>query len=227
MKWFFKKTENKVINKVINYDNLVVIEDGIERKPRSDEVFNIRINNQGKNNVVKLELPYNPKLSLYINFISDNNTVVFHRYCMGQWNVSCFDGNCSIEIGEKTMCISTYISAVGGSLQIGKECLFANDIIIWAGDGHSVLDLETKSVLNKPKGTLKIGNHCWIGQNVSITKSAEISEDCIVGIGSVVTKKFTEKHVVIAGNPARVVKTGITWNGASPLTYDKQTLKKS
>lgn len=53
MKWFFKKTENKVINKVINYDNLVVIEDGIERKPSSDEVFNIRINNQGKNNRFK------------------------------------------------------------------------------------------------------------------------------------------------------------------------------
>ncbi len=36
-----------------------------------------------------------------------------------------------------------------------------------------------------------------------------IADNCIVGAGSLVTKKFEEPNVVIAGHPAKVIKTGI------------------
>ena len=50
----------------------------------------------------------------------------------------------------------------------------------------------------------------WVGNQVIILKGTEIADNCVVGSGSVVTKKFTN-NLVIAGNPARVVKENIDW----------------
>lgn len=35
----------------------------------------------------------------------------------------------------------------------------------------------------------------------------------VVGHSTVVAKKFTDKNVVIAGNPAKIIKTDINWRG--------------
>ena len=42
-----------------------------------------------------------------------------------------------------------------------------------------------------------------------ILKNAFLADYTIVGAGSVVTKKFSEPHTIIAGNPARVVRTDV------------------
>ena len=47
---------------------------------------------------------------------------------------------------------------------------------------------------------------------VKIGKNTKISDDSIIGWGSIVTKKFEEPNVVLAGNPAKIVKRGINWN---------------
>jgi acetyltransferase-like isoleucine patch superfamily enzyme len=47
---------------------------------------------------------------------------------------------------------------------------------------------------------------CWIGANSIILPGVEIGENTVVGAGSIVTKSFP-KGVVIAGNPARFIKT--------------------
>ena len=47
--------------------------------------------------------------------------------------------------------------------------------------------------------------------NAVILKNSEIQEESVVGACSVVAKKFDEKNVVIAGNPASVKKQDISW----------------
>lgn len=42
-------------------------------------------------------------------------------------------------------------------------------------------------------------------------KNVTIPDECIVGAGSVVTKRFDRDHCVIAGNPARVVRENVRW----------------
>lgn len=54
-------------------------------------------------------------------------------------------------------------------------------------------------------GRIKIGNDCFIGQNALILLGVELADNIIVAAGSVVTKSFEEKGIIIAGNPARKI----------------------
>lgn len=52
-----------------------------------------------------------------------------------------------------------------------------------------------------------IGNNCWIGANAIILPGVKITgEFVIIGAGAVVTKDITESRVLVAGNPAKIVK---------------------
>lgn len=52
-----------------------------------------------------------------------------------------------------------------------------------------------------------IGENCWVGANAMILPGVELrGHGIIVGAGSVVTKSFDEDYVLIAGNPAKIMK---------------------
>ena len=55
----------------------------------------------------------------------------------------------------------------------------------------------------------RIGENCFIGGNSLILPGVQIGDGCVVGAGSVVTKDVPAGSVV-AGNPARILQTGIT-----------------
>ena len=102
---------------------------------------------------------------------------------------------------------------------IGKECMILFGIEIRCSDDHSILDFNN-NVLNKAKSNV-IGNNVWLCKDVLILKNTTIPDGCIVGTKSVVArKKFAQTNCGICGNPARVVKEGIHWDGARPDLYD-------
>lgn len=53
-----------------------------------------------------------------------------------------------------------------------------------------------------------IGKNCWIGQNSRIHKGVVLGDNCIVAANAVVTKS-APANCILAGNPARIVKTDI------------------
>ncbi|WP_243642373.1 acyltransferase [Marinobacterium mangrovicola] len=55
---------------------------------------------------------------------------------------------------------------------------------------------------------IKIGSNCFIGANSIILPGVEINDGCIIAAGSVVTKSISPNSIV-AGNPAKVIRTGI------------------
>ena len=54
-----------------------------------------------------------------------------------------------------------------------------------------------------------IGNNVFLGVNAIVLMGAHIGNNSIVGAGSVVTGKFGDNSV-IAGNPAKIIRTGVT-----------------
>ena len=122
------------------------------------------------------------------------------------------DNNNEIKVGDNTnICGNTEFACMEGTkIHVGKECLFSSGIHIRTGDSHSVVDFEGKRI--NPSKDINIGDHVWIGQRVTILKGVTVPEDCIIGIDSVVTKKFDEKHIAIAGNPAKTIKHSISWD---------------
>ncbi|MBJ7880334.1 sugar O-acetyltransferase [Gelidibacter salicanalis] len=51
-----------------------------------------------------------------------------------------------------------------------------------------------------------IGQNVWIGGNATICPGVTLGNNVVVGAGSVVTKCFPD-DVVVAGNPAKIIKT--------------------
>lgn len=51
-----------------------------------------------------------------------------------------------------------------------------------------------------------LGNNIWLGENVTICKGVSIGDNCIIGIGSIVTKSIPSGSVAV-GVPANVVGT--------------------
>lgn len=94
---------------------------------------------------------------------------------------------------------------------IGENCMFSFGITIYNTDAHAILDYKTKRLVNFVDG-IYIGNHCWVGMNVTLLKNTIIPDDCIIGTQSVVSGKLPVEHAVYAGNPVRLVKENRTWD---------------
>lgn len=99
--------------------------------------------------------------------------------------------------------------------RIGGNCMISFDVTLRNSDAHPILDCKTGQVQNWVRG-ITIGDHCWLGEKASVLKNSVIPDHCIVGDNAVVSGELKESYAAYAGNPARLVKTGINWdsNGA-------------
>lgn len=96
-----------------------------------------------------------------------------------------------------------------GRISVGELCLFGGDVDVTISDMHSILDAASGKRLN-PARDVTLGNHVWVGQRATILKGVTIGNDAIIGAGSVVARDVPA-HCIAVGNPARVVRKGVTW----------------
>ena len=75
---------------------------------------------------------------------------------------------------------------------------------------NSVYTLPKPVNENKNLG-ITIGKHVWIGADAVIMPGTVIGNDSVVGMRSIVTKKFEQDNVLITGSPAVIKKTCINW----------------
>jgi acetyltransferase-like isoleucine patch superfamily enzyme len=94
-------------------------------------------------------------------------------------------------------------------IEFGTGNLLAWDVTILDNDYHGVLD-EQGDMLNLPR-PVHIGNRVWIGAQCILLKGTQIGSDCIIAAGSLLHRKFEGDGRLIGGNPARVLRQGVTW----------------
>ncbi len=172
----------------------------------------------GQNNLWEGDFPKRVKGQIYGN----NNKIIFGKnlqnfqahICIG--TKDCPVNNCEVKIGDDSTAgyVDMMLLEDNSFVHIGADCMFSSGVSILCSDTHSILDSQNR--LTNIGKSVEIGNHVWIGAGVKIGKNTKIADNSVVGWGSVVTKKFAKPNVVIAGNPAQVVKENINWDRRRP-----------
>lgn len=193
----------KNCQKIRGYNNRIVNMGGFLRKCRIEVV--------GDNNTIEIS----PKcyfIETSIKIYGNNNIIkIKEQVCIHNGELYIEDNNGEISIGENTLiCGKTHLAVIEGTrIDIGCDCLFSSNVAFQTGDSHSILD-ENGMRINKSKDII-VGNHVWIGTRTILLKGSSLSDNSILGAGSILSKAISEKNVVVAGNPAQIIKRNINW----------------
>ena len=82
-------------------------------------------------------------------------------------------------------------------IHVGENSYLAFDVRMLSHDRTRGLFVDTR-----------IGRNCFIGGSTIILPGVEIGDNCVIGAGSVITKSIPPRSIA-AGNPAKVVRSGI------------------
>ena len=94
-----------------------------------------------------------------------------------------------------------YLITIGDHVRITEGVKFLNhDGGVWVLRKMKLL--EDADIF----GQIKVGNNVHIGMDATICPGVTIGDNCIVGVGSIVTKNV-ESNTVVAGIPAHKIET--------------------
>jgi len=87
-------------------------------------------------------------------------------------------------------------------VDIDSSSLIAPGVKIISGN-HDLNNFTAEAIPNRK---IEIRQSCWLGANSIILPGVILKKGTIVGAGSVVTKSFNDENIVIAGNPAKIIR---------------------
>lgn len=94
----------------------------------------------------------------------------------------------------------------GGGLEIGDDCIIGQYLSCHPENHNFNNPKELIRLQGISRKGIKIGKNCWIGAKVTILDGVEIGDNCVIAAGAVVTSSMPS-HAVIAGVPARIIKS--------------------
>lgn len=202
----------------------------------------VYLNITGDNNtVIVKDFSESSMGDLFISLNGNNCSVVIDdkvyigeklNICVGQIHPNFgMVENVHVYIGKDTTFESTSIMTYNSnsSIEIGERCMFSYGITLYNTDGHPIFDAASGNIINSVR-KLQIGNHVWIGANVTILKNTVINDDCIVGMGSVVNSHYASvpnSKSIITGNPAKIIKSNVVWDANGSQGYVQNANERS
>ncbi len=105
-----------------------------------------------------------------------------------------------------------------GSIRIGNRVLISHDVNIFDNDTHpfdaaarhrhylAIASTGHPKELDLAEATVVVEDDAWIAAKALVLKGVTIGRGAVVGAGSVVTRDV-DPFTVVAGNPARVMRT--------------------
>ncbi|NLI08488.1 MAG: acyltransferase [Thermotogaceae bacterium] len=141
------------------------------------------------------------KIGSSTSFGVDVGGKYFHNYCEIQARFK----ESLIIIGENVASNNGLLIISAERIEIGNDCLIGKDVQMIDFDAHGLAPSERRNSIGKVK-PIVIGRNVWIGNNAIILKGTEIGDNSVIGAGAVITGGKFPSNVVIAGNPARILK---------------------
>lgn len=137
----------------------------------------------------------------------------------GRWVVG---GECAIGAGSCINVDEKGVLTTGDNVSIGPKTLIICHRAITFGRQNQTSWCCTLMDTDQHRLIDSLGNHCnqdrpillgdsvWLGCHVVVTKGTQLASHTTVGAGSVLHGRYEEPHTILAGNPAQVVKKGVT-----------------
>jgi tetrahydrodipicolinate N-acetyltransferase len=112
-----------------------------------------------------------------------------------------------LTIGDGVLLGARTTILVAGSVEIQGGTVGAWDVTIMDHDAHQIEYAEAES----GPTPIVIGQRCWLGFGATVLKGVTIEDGSVVAARAVVTRRVPAKSVV-AGSPARVVRSSVEWS---------------
>ena len=113
------------------------------------------------------------------------------------------DYGCHISVGERFYANFNWTVLDTCPVTIGDNAMLGPNVQFYTA--LHPLDAQERIAGPEYGAPITIGDNVWIGGGAMILAGVTLGDTVVVGAGSVVTKSFGD-NVVIAGNPARVIK---------------------
>lgn len=151
----------------------------------------------------------NPKEPTILSMAKDSSLIF-----KGTAQIGC---GTKIHISNNAQLILGDNFAVSASSQINcyKRIIFGRDIqfswncLTMDSDTHNIYG-ENGDIINEPREII-FGDKIWIGCRATILKGSVIPNNCVIGACSLVSGKHFKQNSIIAGNPAKSIKTISKW----------------
>ncbi|MBR3225749.1 MAG: acyltransferase [Atopobiaceae bacterium] len=138
------------------------------------------------------------------------------------------NNDCSVVIGRDVYFNGALRAIVSEqcTIAIGDGCLLSFGIWMRTADPHLVYDAKTHRRLNYSRDII-IGDHVWIGQDAFVLKGTTVGSGSIVGARTVVAGKTIPSNTSWSGNPARLIREGVFWEGSCVHMWTRAKTRKS
>lgn len=98
-------------------------------------------------------------------------------------------------------------ASLHGPVTVGRDVMMGPEVLIYAlSHATGRTDIPMIDQGDRPPNPVTIEDDVWIGARAIILPGVTIGRGSVVGAGAVVTKSVPE-YSVVAGNPARIVKS--------------------
>lgn len=147
-----------------------------------------------------------------------NNIILDYKSRIHGTLMSCSSG--IISVGKYAQVGPGSVIRAVNRVEIGDMTSISTGVVISDNNSHPVNPLDRAIMQKTPPGSpmrswahsdnapIIIGVNCWIGENSRICKGVKIGDGAIVAANAVVTKDVPPNSIV-AGNPAKIVKSEI------------------
>lgn len=112
----------------------------------------------------------------------------------------------------------------GRSIVVGDHCMFSHGTVFGQMDPVTLYSTVNGAPLIADSD-ITVGDHVWIGRDVTLRPGTVVESDTIIGQSARLDGVYPGA-VILAGAPARVLKTDVTWGrSAEPSLQELQASK--